>query len=372
MGQLYAHKQVYTADPITGANVVWLDRLNAGGPSILTGLKYSTTYPGGDTSATANLNALPDMSHIGLRDGRQLIIQAGGAVRWRGFLEQAQRPTQPGSPWQLTATGIAGLLARDQWAAIGGGNAYNLNGAVDGAIGRGLPFTRSATLPTAGTAPDGSITLDQALGDVGQATGTVWSLTAAGVITMAVPPTAPSYVLRATQPLAPKIIGWTQAVGYYDTGSGNGAVTTPSTGTPAITKFGNREGRYDMTNLGPIAAGTAGAYLATWLAANLAAPTYTQQIVVQTGQLKAITPAGAGFPQAVGGAVDLGTVRAGCLVRVLDADPSHANLQTPGPMHMLVGQTDYDVDSDTLTLTPVGYQGQDLAAIIYNALGGAQ
>jgi hypothetical protein len=369
MATLYARERIYTEDPTAATNRVWLDRLNTAGPSIISGLRYSTSYPGGDVSASCSLTALPDLSHLGLRAGRKFIIQSGAANRWQGFLDEALRPSTPGAPWQLTATGLAGLVARDQWDTDG--NGYSLNAGVDAAISRGLQWTRPAALSsvTAST-PQSQLSLNQALSAVGKAAGTVWALSASGAITMAAPPTAPTYALRATQPLAPKLTGWTQAVGVYQlTSSTVGWVTTSN--AAAIAKFGNREGTYDMTNLGVITSGTASGYLATWLATNLAAPTYTDAILVQNGQLRTVTPAGGGHPQAMGGPVDLGTVRAGCLVQILDSDPSHANLLAPGQMNMLVGGTEYDVDNDLLTLTPVGYQGQDFLSVIYQGLGGA-
>ncbi len=56
---------------------------------------------------------------------------------------------------------------------------------------------------------------------------------------------------------------------------------------------------------------------------------------------------------------------------MFDVDPDHSHLLAPGPLQMLVGQTDYDVDTDTLTLTPIGAVGEDLEAVIYQALNGA-
>jgi hypothetical protein len=363
----YARERVYTEDPTGGTNRVWLDRLGVG-PSIIDGLRYATSCPGGDTNASMNLHAVPNLTHVGLRPGRKIVIESGAAIRWQGKLDDPNRPVNLGDPWQLSCTGLAGLLATDQWDTAG--NGFNLNNGVDAAITRGLPWLRTASLPTAGSTPQSQLSLDRAFHLVGQATGTVWSVAPSGLVTMAAPPTVPTYALRATQPLSPKIVGWTQAVGTYQASSSTAGWVTTSN-TTAVGKFGAREGAYDMTGLGILVAGTASSYLATWLAANLAAPSYTDQIVVQHGQLRTITPAAGGHPQAMGGPVDLGIVRAGCLVQIFDADPSHANLITPGAMSFLVGGTDYDVDHDTLTLTPVGYQGQDFLGIIYNALGGA-
>jgi hypothetical protein len=351
---------VYTEDPYAGGDRWFLDRLlpQSGIPTRVTGLHWTTSYPGGDVHFSANLTAPADLNHAGLHAGRRVYIQAGGAVRWSGFLDEPGR----GDPWSLTGTGLASMV--NDWTASG--STATLNGFIDGAISRGLPYSRGGVSLDASitTIVNGSMTLDQALAQVGKALGKAWTLDAAGNIAMAAPPTTATYVLAARQPLNPTLVGFTQAVGYYQSSSTATAVVTAPTSVPSAAqqKWGKREGRYDMTGLGVLTSGNAQTYLNNWLSANLANWRYNNTLTVYRGDLR--VPGG--------GIVDLATVRAGCMVLITDVDPSHETLLASGQLTMLVGATDYDVDNDVLTLTPVGMKGQDLLSIIYQSLGGAQ
>jgi hypothetical protein len=326
-------------------------------------LRWTTSYPGGDVHFSANLTAPPDLNHAALRAGRRVYIQSGGALRWSGFLDEPGR----GDPWSLSGTGLASMV--NDWTArsgTSGGPGITLDSWIDDAISRGLPYSRAGVSldTTVTTIPNGTLTLDAALAEIGKALGKVWSLSPAGVISFAAPPSTPAYVLAARQPLNPTLVGYTQAVGYYQSGTSTHANVVSPTTTPSAAqqKWGHREGRYDMTNLGVIASATAQTYLDSWLAANLANWRYSNTLTAYRGDLR--------IPG--GGVVDLATVRAGCMVLITDVDPSHETLLTPGQLTMLVGATDYDVDNDVLTLTPVGMKGQDVASILYQALGGAQ
>lgn len=359
MGTSKGRALLFTEDAYAGGNRWFLDRLlpDSGTVTRVTGLTWDTTYPGGDTRFTATLTAPPDLNHEGIHAGRRVYIQCGGAVRWSGFLDEPQR----GNPWQLTGTGLAAMVT--DWAAYSTGSA-NLDGFIDGAISRGIPYSRPASLDTTiTTIPNGSTTLDTALANVGKALGKAWTLTAGGAITLTAPPTAATYVLDTRQPLNPTLVGFTQAVGYYQSGTSTYAQVTAPTSQPSAAqqKWGKREGFYDMTSLGVISAANAQTYLNNWLATNLANWRYSNALTVNYGQLR--VPGG--------GPVDLATVRAGCMVLITNVDPSHQLLQAPGQLTMLVGATHYDADNDVLTLTPVGMKGQDLKSIIYQATGGA-
>lgn len=358
---------LYTEDP-GGGRRQFLDRLVPGLSSAVSGLVWRTAFPGGDTSFQASLSVAQDLSHVGLNLGRKAVIQSGGAIRFQGSLGQAAR----GTPWQLQGPGLAAAVVSSTgsggfMAVESGGNAFNLDAVVTQAISRGLPWTKAGTLPTAGQADSASVDINSAFDQVGKALAQAWSLSPLGVCSMAALPTAPSYVLRAPQPLTPQLIGYTQGVGLYSNGSSN-IVITDTTHTDAIGRWGHIEGFYDMTGLGTLSGGTAATYLSNWLTANIAAPSYTNAISVQYGQLRSVS--GSSHNQ-YGGNVDLGTVRAGCIVTVYDVDPDHSHLLAQGPLQMLVTETEYAADPDVLTLTPAGCIGQDLSSIIYQSLSGA-
>lgn len=358
---MFTRPRVYTETP-DGTGRIWLDRM--GLPCRVTSLRWRTTYPGGDSSWECSLDFDPASSHEGLQIGRKVTIVAGGGVRFQGSLDLAQR----GTPWRLQGAGLA-PLGGAFIAVDSSGNAYNLNNIIDQAIARGLPWTRPASLPTAGSKASGTGTIDESLAAVGKSQGQVWSLSAAGAITMAAPPTTPTYLLRASQALTPRVVGFTQAVGLYQSSSTATATVTTSNAT-AQGKWGKREGRYDMTVLGIITSGTASTYLSNWLTANLAQPTYTDALTAKTGDLRAYL-SDATNGNGLGGPVDLSTVRAGCLVTVFDVDPDHGHLLTPGPLQVLVGETEYDADTDSVTLTPVGVMGTRFRDLLYQGAGGA-
>jgi hypothetical protein len=63
--------------------------------------------------------------------------------------------------------------------------------------------------------------------------------------------------------------------------------------------------------------------------------------------------------------VDLCTVAAGCRIRVLLADLNDAEIGTTGDaVEFVVGETDYDEATNTLTLTPMDIQRKDLVALL--------
>lgn len=364
-----SHALVYTEDP-GGGNRVFLDRLIPGELSAVSGLKWSKVYPGGDQEWSCNLSTDPNLSHVGLNLGRRVVIVKGGAIRFQGTMKQAAR----GTPWQLQGPGAYAAVVNS--ADSGGfmavapvsGNAYNLDDVVAAAQTRGLPWTAPAPLPgaagvaTAGTAATASCDIATAFSTVGKALGLGWSLTSLLAITMAPPPTTVSYVLRLSQPLAPTLTGYTQAVGLFS----GGVVLAQN--DAAIDKWGHIEAPYDMSALegtADLTSDLAQTYLNNWLTVNLPYPTYTSPLTVQPGQLRAVNG------NSMGGPVDLATVEPGCLINVYDIDPDHSHLLEPGPLQILVGQTDYDDDADLLSITPVGAVGTDLMSALYRAAGGS-
>lgn len=349
---------IYTEVPAGGSDRQWLDRITPG-PAVVTGIKWSTQYPGGDISFSAALNAQPNLVHHGLTAGRRVTILGGCAVRWQGVLDEPRR----GNPWQLSGTGLAALAK--QYGSVGNtavGSAIALNTIVDNAIARGLPWTRPAALPSAGASTASGQTVDGAFAEVSKANGQFWSLSVLGAVTMAAPPTTPMYLLATTQALNPTMVGYaTQVVVAFNNSSGPNIDQRTVTDATAIAAFGKREALLDLTGNGTMSATAATAYGTTWLTQNKPQLRYTNPILVQPKQL---TVPG-------GGPVDLMTVRAGCLVTVTDVDPTHENQLAAGPLSFLVGQTDYDADAHTLTLTPLGVQGTDFVSVLYGAVGGA-
>lgn len=353
----------------------FLDRL--GGPvNVVSNLVWTTCFPGGDLEATANLNAPPNFNHVALAPGRRAAITCGGAIRWHGVLDEPVR----GDPWQLHFTGDSALAT--QFAAgsfaygATAGSAVNPNAFFDDAVGRGLPWTRNGISlgGPAGASTSTAQSFDDALAAYSQATSTFWRLVPsptggpAIMLPFAAAPTKASMVLASPQPLNPTMQGYfTQVVVSYNASTLIGAPpsgvinTVTVSDAPSVARYGVREGNLDMTGQGnyssnaqAVAAGQA------WLAQNKPQLRYTSPITVQPGQLS--------IPG--GGPVDLMTVRAGVMVSIIDVDPSHDSMTTPGPLNMLVGTTSFDTTTEQLTLTPLGALGQDIESIVYQTAGG--
>lgn len=353
----------------------FLDRL--GGPvNVVRDLVWTTCFPGGDLEATANLYAPPNFNHIALTPGRRAAITCGGAIRWHGTLDEPVR----GDPWQLHFTGDSALssqYAAGSFAYGVPGSPVNPNAFFDDAVGRGLPWTRNAVSlgPPAGVSTNTAQSFDDALAAYSRATSMFWTLVpsrtggAALMLPFAPAPTKPSLILESTQPLNPTMQGYfTQVVVSFNTSItlfGQPPLVFITTVTvsdqPSIDRFGVREGSLDLTSqdVASIAAATAAGQ--AWLAQNKPQLRYTSPITVQPGQLS--------IPG--GGPVDLMTVRAGCVVSIVDVDPSHDSMTAPGPLNMLVGTTSFDTTSEQLTLTPLGALGQDFESIVYQTAGGA-
>lgn len=329
-----------------GSDRVWLDSLG-----LIGGLQYGSLYPGGDALATWQANLPTYFQHRSLTYGRLIGITCGGSELWHGFLDNPVR----GTAWQMTAVGLASVAKQYAAIAATSGNALNLNEVVDAAITRGLPFTRPSSLPalssTAASVPSGSLMLDAALDQVaaGQTTETYWTTDTHGVLTMGAAPTTPTYTLLAESAGGGRSLDGfaTDVFVQYFSASGVQSVETRSaTSRP----YGRFEAVLDKTTLGLIPSSQADNLGDGFLARNAPRLRYRGSFTVTYGQL--VTYNG-------GAPVDLATVRAGFLANVIVTDPDSAGeVGTVTIPQVLFGGCTYDVDSDTLSLTPV-YQAQD-------------
>ena len=353
---------IYTEAP-SGGDRYFLDHLG-----LLSGVTYGTSYSGGPTTFQCSLQVDPSFSHRALAGGRILSVPLAGGVVWGGKMNQPQR----GAPMSISAVGMAGLAK--SFAAVNGssnGSALALDTVVDAARGRGLPWLRPATLgtPTTGTGvqASGSIMLDEALKAGAQALGKAWKLTATGAgwaVSMETPPTVPTLMFLATQPIFASVLDGfasAEAVLYDADVSGNTGVQVV-TDAAAAARWGAAEKILDITQQGMVSSAQATAQGTADLAANTPRLRVTDPFTVLPGQL--LTMGGA--------PVDLASVAAGVVVRmqavVLGRE---AMTSQAGPLDVLIGETSYAADVDTLTLTPVGEARSDVLAALYSAMGGA-
>lgn len=321
----------------TGGDRVYLDTLG-----IVSSLSFDTSFPGGDLAAQWQIAALnPRMTHRALAPGRRIGIPIGTTTAWLGKLQQPQR----GDVWNCTAVGRIDDAKRYMSFAPTTGNALALNETVDNAITRGLGWTRPATLSTISNATDtGTITLDDALGQVSDALNQYWQLSRSLALTMSALPSTLTYLLVASDTAGGRTLEdyvTDVYVTYLDWDS-----YAPTTILRSATSrpFGRVETTLDITNLNEIPLAQAQAAGDAYLAKNGARLRFLGAFTVTRGQL--LNPGGV--------AVDLATVQAGSVIRVLLTDPDTAAGEVAlGAVQLVVGQTSYDVDSDTLTVTPL-------------------
>lgn len=305
------------------------------------GLRFSTSA-NGDLAASWQMQLDPKTGHRALGAGRYVRLPFGGNKGWRGVMGNPQR----GTPWSFTAQGWP-WLAKNYNAIGTASNGLNLNAVVDNAITRGLPWTRSASLPalTAGSQQDGTGKVADVLNTVCDAKGQLWNVDRDGNVTAAARPTIVAYLLQANDTGGGRTItGFVTDVHvtYWDSTSW---ATTTILRSATSRPFGRFEDVLDITDLGPIAATQAQNHGDNWLAKRGHRLRFTSAFTVAAGQL--LSPGGA--------AVDLATVQArDGLVKVMLTDPDAAAGEFAlGAVKVPIGETDYDVDADVLTLTPL-------------------
>jgi hypothetical protein len=332
-----------------GGDRVYLDSL---GP--IRGLRLSTTV-NGDQGASWQAALDPRLDHRALQPGRIIGVPISLAQAWQGVLDTPQR----GTVWQFTATGTAALL--DRWSAIdttAAGNALNCNEIVDEAISRGLVASRGAlpSLP-AGTQPSGSLTLAAALTQVTSGLNQWWNISRAKKITAAALPTALAYLLKAQDNAGGRTVDGfvTDVTVTYLNAATYRLAALQRANTTARAKYGRFEQTLDLTGEGPLTTAQAQTRGDNYLTLNAPRLKFAGAFLVAHGQL--LTPGGT--------PVDLATVQSGTLTQVMLTDPDTAAGELAlGPVQIVGGQTDYDVDADQLTLTPLDYSPQGLAALV--------
>lgn len=323
-----------------GTDGCWLDQL-----AQVSDWQHTTTFPGGDSSATFSFQAPTDFAHSAVRTGRYIYAHAGAALVWAGRLDEPQR----GQPWTLTATGTA-ALAKEHVITTAGST---LNTVVDAAITNGLPWTRPATL----TSPAAPIvqysTVDDALGQLVAQNG-FWSLDVTGTITT--PASVPAATLlmylfdvpaRTLQSYCNVVV-----VVYLNT-SGATVSTTVVGSTTELAARGRIETTVDITARGNISLATAQAAGAAEIG-NDTQPTWAAPFAAVQGSLLTI----GGTP------VDVATVRPGQTVRVVALHPEDFGA---GTVDIPIGQVDYDDATRSVNLTALASAKTDLMTVLARA-----
>jgi hypothetical protein len=342
--------QVRTGD-VNGANWHYLGELGT-----VTGLTYSDSLPGGNTSLACTLITDTSERNRMLDPGRRVQVMLGGSRIWRGTLDE---PSPDADGWKITAqgNGVAGTNYRAEWTS------YTFANVIDNAIGRGLNWVRGSDAGgyTAEPSDSGSQTVTDFLNAYTSPGSKTWQVDRNRNVSVFSIPTKVTRLLVATSPAVRTLAGYKTAlcIRYQisaDTEGGAAATygTTWVTNDAQIAVHGRIEEYWDISDAGVMTATAAQNYgkaaMAKYDAASWGGP-----FQVNAGQYLT-----------VGGApVDLAAERAGEVVRLLLADGPYGGEVVPSPpITFPVGQVDYNDDDGTLTVTPFQSSSDDWAALL--------
>lgn len=331
-----------------------LDALGA-----VSGLRFASASPFGCLTASFDLDIPIDTSHFALRPARLVEIYDGIGRVWSGILQDPQR----GTPWRVQAVGVASLADDYQPLDASLVPTADPTVAVDRAIVRGLPWARLEALPAqVGAAGQTPNSLTQVLNDCTVAVSKRWHLFDDRRITVSVDPTTPTYLLVAADTPGSRTVDnyvTDLYLRYYDSATTPALVKTV-VATTTYRPFGRFERLVDITAQGAITAAVAQANVDAQLAASTGNLAYSGQVTVQAGSLLNLG----------GVAVALSSVRAGRMVEVRGASQdTFGELNFTTVIRWVIGECEYDVDSDTLRLTPIGAKPNDLVSVLSRVVG---
>lgn len=351
---------IWSDDP-DGGDLFWLDALG-----LKSSLRYSNIFPGGAYNATWQMVLDPRFQHRAVQQGRAVGLSLGGSTIWNGNLDNPVR----GDVWQFTALGQN--AAGKQYLAYTptSGNALDLSEAISQANSRGLGWNVVGSLPTVptvgsdtATVPSASIYIDDALDQVSaaQATPPYWFLDRYGNLTMGPAPTTPGYIILATDTGGGRTLDQFATDAFVNYESASGVTSTVIRSAPSR-RFGRFEAFLDETGLGLLASSQADAYGDSFIAKNGARAKFRNSFTLTRGQLQT----------ANGATIDLALALPGVLATMLVTDPDSAgDVALADPSTILLGVTDYDVDSDVLTVTPTDVADDSITGLLSNADSGA-
>lgn len=337
----------------------------------VSGLSYSFSCPGGPKDMSCLLQVPPNFRTDAMDPGRVVQIWRGASIVWEGKLNE---PSPGPSGWTITAHG-AGTYGTDFMATY---LTWNADEPVNRAIARGLRWAN----PGIGT-PAGIYLSQQQDSGAESITGFLDLLcTGGGLLWQVLPPVAsgvpagpwplwvfplptdangnvtgtPDLMLVASTPVARTVTADINTIvlryqATADVPATSTVAAVPATyattfigNAPSTSKHGPMEYYVDVSSAGVMTA--------------TAAQAIGQNILTKFVRASFAGPFTAGPGQLLntGGApVDLGIGQAGNLVKVLVTDAPYGGEVAPAPLVFLVGEYDFDDDSDTATITP--YQG---------------
>lgn len=337
---------------------VWLGSLGS-----QSGLRFATTYPGGPADFAMTLTVPPSSRrHRAWTPGRRISVWSGGTRVWYGFLEEPS--VSDYGVIGLSGVGIASAAARFGAVAPGPSSDYNglfVDAQVDAAISRGWAVKRVDNTPGLFGAMWGG-TVKDSLDKAAELTGQYWVIVPdTGELHWELAPVQPSFVLWATGQAGGRTLNDTvnALYPYFADSAAGGAkkIGSAITSATAITAHGRLEGLLDLTNIGQISAAQA---------ATAATEAFNRQgsRARWSGSFLAAKPALCN----IGGApANPAWVRAGRRLRVWLANIDQGGETSPGPVEFVIGQAEYDDDTETVSVTPLESARSDLFGLLERA-----
>lgn len=331
---------------IGGPGGVWLSTVVPVG-----GIQLDTRWPLGGYQLDLSLLVTPQAHPSAIvGDARCDLIDAGRQI----FTGSLAEPDW--SAGTLTASGLCREAETTLALTASNTTSSTPDEAIDAAISRGAwrvtrPASLSSTPLTVGNTTASLNYVSELLDQWALSAGRRWYVDSSGAVRSGVDPTTPEiYILPGVAELS-----WsTETQASRLAGS-----WTDTSGMPQVTLVGSGsvEQDVDLTNAGPLTATQASAILASILADATSGG--------WSGSLPALSPGqwmlpGGGYCSP---ARLMQMVERGLMVRLLghrDPRPGRASMVTD----VVIGQAVWNVDDDTVTLTPLGSAARDFASIV--------
>ena len=329
-------------------------------------LKWSTCYgngEGGGSLAASWSMALPKgFTHPSLRQGSGVSIVAGGLPIWQGVLSEPDR-----GDWTFQADGYC--RRAEAFAAVdaSGVPSTDVSVVIPAAISRGLGWVDPGGLSVGSVSADSEDasnlnTVGAVLDRYCQNAGKNWRIDNARRLIIESNPSEVAWSLKPGVP-AMSIADDDYATTLFGRYVASVAGTPPEPATwgaasvsdsAAANRWGAREQIEDLTDLGTMDATSAQALLQARLNAGKARPAFAQGVEVGFGQIATLGGVPAYLP----------FVQAGQWVRHRGALDSESLLAFGVELTWLIGGTEYEANSRTISLTPVGLAPRTLSSVI--------
>ncbi len=325
----------------------------------VTGLKYSSLYPGGCDKMSCTLEAPASLRHRMLTVDATVRVFRGGHKIWEGTLDE---PSPGPDGWQITAAGVANAGADFLAVYSTAWPGSEPDEVVDNAISRGLPWVNPGIGQPSGIwlgqAPDsGSQSVADVLNSACSRGGLGWFVNSqpggriGNDLTVAALPVTATRLLVCTTPVTRTLGGDVRAIRVRyqvtDDDVANSASATYAETAVTNTGHAGREHYLDLSNAGVMSAASAQA-VATQVLKIYQRASFAGPFDVAPGHLLTM----GGVP------VDPGCEQAGFVCRLVMTDYSYGGEASPaGPVQFIAGGYEWDDHERVGRVTP--YQTDD-------------